>query len=503
MLGWIMTSKDRLDVQKLRFRRQFLLGPRSVQEFADWPSASVGHGLIVHAHPDLPLLQVTREPFRITLLGYLIDPEEPDLDDHGLLSTLMSRCSRARDLPVAAAGLCGRFVIVADDGSDTVLFSDPCALRETFFVGADFGETWCASQPDRIADVHGLSCSDAAKRFMAGDYYQRHHEPWWPGGTTQYSEVERLRANHFLDLRTRIQHRFWPNRHLEHWDLETAAQRCAEILRGLMTAAHKRFPLALPLTSGWDSRTILAASRGMDDIWHYTAHRAGLTGRSADMRIPPRLLQKLGRKHTVIKCPPRMSAPFANLYRMNTFPAHDAAGAIAEGLLGAFPEGRVSVSGHCSEIVRDTSQVPYWPPPGAEELAADISMDGDPYAIELFGRWLEETSPTVEKFGYHIWEFFSWEQEYATWAANGQGQWDLLHERLTPFNSRVLLDVMTGVDLPLRRGPDYAIFTRIMQILWPDVLSEPINPRHKSLAARIRARAGSIRRRITQAAEQA
>jgi len=40
---------------------------------------------------------------------------------------------------------------------------------------------------------------------------------------------------------------------------------------------------------------------------------------------------------------------------------------------------------------------------------------------------------------------------------------------------------MLAVDESLRKGPDYELYRQLMVKLWPEVLSEPINPKAKSL----------------------
>ncbi len=51
-------------------------------------------------------------------------------------------------------------------------------------------------------------------------------------------------------------------------------------------------------------------------------------------------------------------------------------------------------------------------------------------------------------------------------------------EIITPYNCRDVLTTMLGVDERYRCAPDYTLFKRLIDRLWPEVLSEPINP-HK------------------------
>jgi len=469
----------------LRYRRQFVLGPRPLDELATWRWTRVGAGLFVQVHDDLPLVQVRRNELSLTLLGYIIDPSQPEHSNNAVLRGLAVACSNAREVPAQAAELTGRFVLIVDDGNDTLLFHDPCGLREVFHTIDEVGETWCASQPDRIATPLGIQPDEVASEFMASVSFRGHHEPWWPGSTTPYREIRRLQPNHYLDLRTREADRYWPNRPLHDIEPEDAAQIVAQLLRSSVRAAAKRFPLALPVTAGMDSRTILAAARGIRNVFHYTAMPHGLDEYSADIRIPRRLLRRLGIEHHVLKCPKSMSDVFARTYRANTTPAHDSAGAIAEGLLASYPMGRTMLSGHCAEIARDTFGISHTATPDAPAMAELMGLGKNPMAIRCFNDWLENTAPVAEAFDYRVWDLFFWEQEYATWAANCQSQWDIVHERFTPFNQRGVLRTLLAVDPFFRQGPRYEIHRRIMQILWPDVLEQPFNPTDDSLQGEV------------------
>jgi hypothetical protein len=487
---------NRLSAENLLHRRRFVLGSRIVPDFAHWPSVSIGGNLIVQAHTDLTLQQIQHGALRITLLGFVIDPDVPESQDRKILVDLASRCLSAFDAPDLAGNFSGRWVMIVDDGQNIILFSDPCGLREVFYTNPKSEAFWCASQPGLIAEVASVSIGQGAAIFMESDYFQNHHEPWWPGDTTQYDEISQLQPNHFLNLRTREMRRFWPNDPLEALDIEEAAQSVAKILSQSLRAAHNRFPLALPLTSGMDSRCILSASRKIDDVWHYTALHKGLSTSSPDIRVPGRLLRRLGRAHNVIACPESMSDEFAKIYRQNTSPAHDGAGAIAEGLFEIYPQERVSLSGHCSEIGRDTYGITHQPAPDAARLSEVARMHKNEFAIEHFANWIHRNQETVEKFGYRLWDIFFWEQEYGTWAANGQSQWDLIHERFTPFNNRKILNKLLGVRPELRQAPDYAVFRRIIEILWPELLAAPFNPPEHVPLASIIARARRVAKRL-------
>ena len=101
--------------------------------------------------------------------------------------------------------------------------------------------------------------------------------------------------------------------------------------------------------------------------------------------------------------------------------------------------------------------------------------------------------PVAERTGVRVWDLFFMEQEYGVWAANGQSQWDLVHERMTPFNHRGLLTALMGVEPVYRQPPYYLAQRRMMEILWADVLAEPFNHPDRSLRRRSQETARRLR----------
>src|SRR5690606_18222842 len=102
------------------------------------------------------------------------------------------------------------------------------------------------------------------------------------------------------------------------------------------------------------------------------------------------------------------------------------------------------------------------------------------------GLWMEQARAAADATGHRLWDLYFWEQEHGNWAANGQSQWDLVHERFTPFDSRPILATLLGVDPVHRQGPDFPLYRRIIEILWPELLREPVNPVQRPWRNRLR-----------------
>jgi hypothetical protein len=419
------------------------------------------------------------------LLGYILDPGRPERTSEAVLAAILDRLTGGADPFSPTFGLGGRWILILSDGTSTTIFTDPCGLRQLFYSDSSLSESWCASQPFHIARALGLPIDLQVKvKFLHSAYVARDPEYWFPGDASPYLGVRRLLPNHALDLATRVCRRFWPSQPIAPIELEEAVVLTGRLLTGQIEAANQRFPLALPITAGYDSRTVMAATQSIaQNVYYYTALFPYLSRSHPDIRVPNKLLAACKLEHHVIECPSEMSSEFRAVYAGNSDPYHPRVGAIAEGLFNSFPADKVSVSTHGSEIVRgafyyEADRYPRQVTP--ETLARDVNMldDGcpNPFAVEQFDQWLQCARTIERDYGVLILELFFWEQRVGSWAAAGQAEWDIVHERLSPFSCRNLLAMGLGLGVKERDMPECRLHTGIMAELWPELLAFPLNP---------------------------
>ena len=421
-----------------------------------------------------------RDGVELTLLGYLIDPDRPDATDRDILEYLIDGLDHPRELFGRTSRLGGRWVLIVDKDQETLLFNDPCGLRQVHYTTEDVPENWCTSQPALLQETLGLEVDpEALREFLASPFVQNTREYWWPGDSTRYREVRRLTPNHFLDLRNRAVSRFWPSEPNETLTLEEGTEQAANLLRKLMTSANRRFDLALAITAGLDSRTLLAAAKDIaPDVYFFTLTIYERTRRSPDVRIPAKLLAKLGLSHHVIESPPVITEAFAKPYRRNVSTAHDGWGTAAQAMYDHYPEEKVCVKGNGAEVARCSRYSSGIHPDhiNGEMLAARAGMHGNVFATKHFSRWLEGAQKACDKCGYKLLDMFYWEQRMGSWQAMNQTEWDIVQEAFTPYNCRDLLTNLLAVDVKYRNRPRNELFHRIIQRLWTETLGEPVNP---------------------------
>lgn len=62
------------------------------------------------------------------------------------------------------------------------------------------------------------------------------------------------------------------------------------------------------------------------------------------------------------------------------------------------------------------------------------------------------------------------------WGALHPAEQDVAMEQFSPFNNRGLLTTLLGVDATERGAPDYPVYRRMVELLWPEAMAEAVNP---------------------------
>ncbi|MBI3899634.1 MAG: hypothetical protein HY308_15255 [Gammaproteobacteria bacterium] len=463
------------------FSGQYVLGPKCLDSLPEWSRYHLTGGLWLMTHPTLPVAQVYEGTRSISLIGFIVDPAEPDADDVHILARLIRGCYSIRELTRRTAGLGGRWLLIAACDDGLFLFHDALGLRQAFYTesGSDVDGIWVVSQPGLAIDLLKLPLNESALHFLDSYEFRSHPEYRWPGASTPVKGLRHLLPNHYLNLHSGTVRRYWPEAELAEITADEAVERGSALLAGGMRAVAARFELVLSITAGGDSRLVLAAACAIKDrIRCATVRQARMADANADLVVPTRLLAKLGVRHDVVRANASMSPEFSWLFKRSNFLAHDIYGADAEAILAQFGREKVTVTGSGAEVGRCSfrSELPLLRASHirAEYLAQCQRMGQHPYAVRCFEEWMEDAR---DRGNVPLLDLFEWEQGHGNWLAMTQLEFDIAWRDIyTPFNCRSLLALFLSVDERFRRRPDYALFKRMTKTLWPEVLSEPINP---------------------------
>jgi hypothetical protein len=191
-----------------------------------------------------------------------------------------------------------------------------------------------------------------------------------------------------------------------------------------------------------------------------------------------------------------MSPEFSGRFKKNVFLAHEHYGADAEAIHDTFGRQKVALTGSGAEVARCSfrKQLPHseWRHIAPAQLARLQRHGRHPFALRNYAEWLGGIGDLHK---VKLLDLFEWEQGHGNWLAMTQLEFDSgWSDIVAPFNCRELLTTLLSVDERYRRAPRSALFRRLIERLWPETLSEPINPvRSRGLAARA---VGRMRRSV-------
>lgn len=460
------------------FRRQYVLGPTSQEALSGWHRHRVDDNHVLSVHPDLPYTRVEAGERSIVLLGYVLDPRNPGRDDRAVLTAVLGESETTGEVIEAFAPLSGRWVALYGADGGLVVFHDAAGTRPVFHWRDGADRTWCSSQASLLGQLLDLPADGEHRRELLRDGYLNPAEPhFWPGGGSAVLGVRRLLPNHYLDVRTGRTHRYWPVRPIASVEPEVAIERCAPALTGTIAAAAARYPLALSISAGMDSRLLLAASREhAERMTFYTYKKTRMSRGHPDIRVPRRMLGDLGLRHKVITAHAGSTGPIADAIKATCDPYHQSTIDQVVALAADPPrqDGRwMTVNGNVSEVARRI----YPPRPmTGENCATAVMMGRSAFAAEQFEAWHDRAEPAIAVSGINPWDLFFWEQRLSSWLATVRTEFDLVEDAITPYNSRALLECMLGVDESLRIRPECTFHRDLITAMWPRVMDYPINP---------------------------
>ena len=431
------------------------------------PKHQVGPGLWISAHPLLSLAQASQAETSVSILGDILDPREPSLTNSDLAGRLAVESADFGRFEHLTHRLAGRWVAIVQIGSETRLYPDAGGTKSVFYLNGQNG-LYLGSQPGLFVEA-GMTERDLdlEREFLAAG-----STDLWPLTLTPFRSVHRLIPNHYLDLSRGEAVRFWPKERIPHQDMEVAAQLAVQLLGGVVAGTLARGTSALPLTGGFDSRSIFAAAAhaGLSNRLHYTR----VTGHHLplhDTLIPRAIARRSGVRLSEIKSRPA-TPDVARLLETNTSGVFADPASYMMASFGKIPADYLLL-GQLSEIAREGyyDRDPQRLEGGLPGLAKTAGYAGNPIAIREIGRWLEHLNvddpltPTIMLY---------WEHRIGTWASMLGTALDQFTTVLYPYCSRELIVTLLGVDTKFQ-VPPFDLHRRICDIGLPRLASIPFN----------------------------
>jgi hypothetical protein len=259
-----------LDRVKFYRRRQFILGSEFI-DYEGWHRLNLFKDFMLTLHPDLPITFTEHQNNKAVLLGYAIDPYQPELNDEGILQRFVKGKITINEVTDGLETLSGRFVLIISCPQGNWLFHDACALRQVNYLKDGQGNIWCSSQPETLAERFGFIYDKEMLMFRNTPEYRLTTEDFaLINDSSPFREIKYLLANHYLDLRTGKVTRFWPT---PNCISSLSANKSIELIKPILQNSITAVNLWLPLKMLKTEFTFLLTRRKKAVKWIWQSHQ--------------------------------------------------------------------------------------------------------------------------------------------------------------------------------------------------------------------------------------
>jgi hypothetical protein len=458
------------------YKNQYLIVSKKLSYAHDLKASSFGK-LTVYSHPSLNLSSARNGSTEVLLLGYIINPLMPQDSDSDIIRNLAKIGSTKELFFREAQSFSGRFILIYKNTSDCVALTDACALKQLYYAFID-DETVLTSSPKMFLDFFDfdLVSSRLKQDFINLKEYSI-NECAWLGDNSIDDRLMKVLPNHYLDVANRKVQRLpiYGDEILREADI---LEYSCNILKGTFDAITGRYRLIQPLTAGWDTRMLLAASRDFtESIKYYVFDFANTDSRHPDVWVSRALAERLCLDFSIIR-PMDLHGDFLTIFRREhvlprilpetTFTQHH--------FYNSYTSDVINVSGNGAEIVRcfygHTNRKI-----DANSLATFSRYPRkNKYVNQQIRLWLDDAEKYSAEYGIPMLDLFYWEQRMGNWAALYHFEEDIAINEFSPFNNKNLLLNMLKTRPQRRISPKYKFFDNLIRYLWKETLAEPINP---------------------------
>ena len=459
---------------RLHYRRQFLLSLAPLEPFANWNCSQIDR-YYLYAHPDLEFNQLADPKKTLVLLGDIYDSEEPQKGNAEIMEDIMASAGIIEEFILRIKQYAGCYALLLKNISSTIFVNDARALREIYYCTAT-NQIICGSQPNLIAEFSNPEIKPTNDNDLL-DYYNNYlWDSRWVGDETYFAGIKHLLPNHYLDINKRKAYRYWPNEPLVRLQLKEAVSKSSAFLQGIMKAIVHRHAVMMAVTSGTDSRILLAASKGLQDKIYYFVNNHDLGYGNPDISVPVKIFKKNDVKFHVHDVSNDVDDEFRKVFFHNTFLATER---ILPSIYNVFfkkHKEKVLILG-VSEIGRTF----YGKAPrrlNSYRMAYKLEYKECRYVNKQCEKLVAEMQPVAKKFGINAMVLLYWEQRLGNWGATRNSESLIAIEKIDPFNSHLLYETFLGVDEKYRNYLESpcVFFREMIRHMWPDLLEWPINP---------------------------
>lgn len=454
------------------FNRQFLITKKECS-LENWKKFSV-EDFNLYVHPNLDYTFSQREARFVAVLGYLFDYRKPESTNQEIVNKLAGLAT-FNELLEELKNFAGQFIVINRDADGIKIVPDACAQRELLYT-----ETYdtFASQAKLMELVQSYEVNEDTDilELFNSDSYQ--NKLFVVSSSTDLKGVYRLLINHYLDLSRKEMKRYFPAERIEYRPLNQVVDAAAEILKGYLKAITCRYPkVAIPVTGGFDSRVIFAASLGLDCRYFIYQHGC-LNENHPDIIISKKLTGFFGKKLEILTHADELEGTASRNYKDSLdFPRHRDIAMILNGNARYFHDS-IILTGQLGEIARRFYN--YSDQASPQEMCSLLGIEGKgtTYVKRVLKEWLTKNKDLFTRNNLSVMDMFFWEVDTPS-AAKSKSECGMVSEVFSPFNSLILLTTLLSASPKYRDKYFCPLYKALVNKLAGCDVNIPVNPSRK------------------------
>ena len=426
----------------------------------------------IFVHKNLKANQFSSGSNKLVILGDAFNPFNPEFSNERIGKELV-QANFLDEFLKNLDKITGRYVMfLCIDGSYYVL-SDFFGQRQVYYW-FDANCFYASSSPKLILETLKLDLEiDEIKLALSkSNYFLKIHEHWLLGETDWDSRLKKILPNHYLNINQKTAKRIpmYVTKTLNNEGLE---QEALSILKNSMEAYSKRYSIMLGITSGYDSRLLLASSITLKNTIKYFTFNRKDTYVKRDIKIARQLAEAYHLDYKSIDTS-ALSLEFISEYK-NQFiiPRILDKTKNIQWFKNQNLKNTAVVSGNGGPIIKRIYKEEDFAT--ANSICKATKIEPSKFNISAIDQWLETAKEYTKEHSLLISDLFYLEMKFGKWGSKMSHEIDFAAvENFTPYNNRHLAFSLL---LYYNKGNHKTITLSLLEKSLEGITTIPFNPK--------------------------
>ena len=430
----------------------------------------------VFYHQEIDFTTSCIDDQHIVLLGFIINPYEPTHSNQQIVDVLATHKTH-KALFKALELLSGKYVLFYVSKDEQILVTDCFAERQLYYwKNKDF--YYISSSDKLILETLSLQLqiADEKKALLQDPLFLHINEHWLLSEEDWDDRFKKLLPNHFLDIKRHETKRLpiFVNSTL---DEHSTSQEIQKLLKNTIEAITLRYDaIYLPITAGYDSRLLLAASIHWKDKIKYYIFNTGKTYVLRDVKIATKLAHYFQLNFKEIKLDELTEAfkkEYSNYFIVPRFLSKTRNIAWFKAHI---KKPSINLSGGGDYLRGFYNEDDFT---SIKKILSAIEYEDLPIHTNAIKKWLTSAVPYAKEYNVPISDLFYHELRMGKWASKMYHESDMTAmDYFSPLNNRhIVYSILLNIPESKRHASTSPFYRTLMEGMLPNATKIPFNPK--------------------------